>query len=99
MRVLIDFRKPFVALEHALSVEDCNIVRDYDWETFGLQGFDACLVDFCDGARHIKRLWKMNRYSRKSRTILVGLDRDAPWHKGVKNHKLWLVSKLKLLDI
>ncbi|QPK62110.1 glycosyltransferase family 1 protein [Methylomonas sp. LL1] len=99
MRIFIDFRKPFVALEQALFVEGCEIVRDYNWEQFGLEGFDACLVDFCDSARHIKRLWQMNRYSRKSGTILIGIDRDAPWHKGVKRHKLWLMSKLKLLDI
>ncbi len=99
MRVLVDFRKPFVALEEALLLEGCEIVRYSEFEKSEIQNIDACLVDFCDSARCIRRLWRLKRGAERVGAVVVGIDRDAPWHKGVKAWKLWLVSKLRLLDI
>lgn len=82
MRILVDFRKPFVALEEALSLEGCEIVRYSEFEKSGIQNIDACLVDFCDSARCIRRLWRLKRDVGRIGAVMVGIDRDAPWLRG-----------------
>lgn len=97
--MLVDFSKPFVALEQALLAEGCEIARYFEVEKSALQNVDACLVDFCDSARCLRRLWRLKRDAERAGAVVVAIDRDAPWHKGVKSWKLWLMSQLRLLDI
>lgn len=99
MRLLVDFRKPFVELEQALLLEDCTLVRMEHAALPFVGDFDACLVDFCDSARHLWRLHRIQRACRKKAIPLIGIDRDAPWHKGVKNRQLWLVAKFLPFDV
>jgi len=100
MRILVNFRKPFVALEEALAEQGCELVRNC-WapeEAIALKA-DACLVDFCDGARHLWQLWRLSRALHNSSVTLIGIDRDAPWYKGVHRRRLWAMARLRPLDI
>ena len=100
MRLIVNFRKPFVALEEALQDAGCTIWRDV-WRADDAHQhrIDACLLDFCDAARHLRHSWRLARSFRPLGIALVGIDRDAPWHKGVRHRRLWLMARLRLLDL
>jgi spore maturation protein CgeB len=100
MRLLIGFRKPFAALEEALAEAGCEFLRWVPGEPppAALQA-DAALVDVCDLARNLVSGWRLRRILRRFSTPVIGLDRDAPWHKGVRARRLLLLRALHLLDV
>lgn len=93
MRLVMPFRRPFEALEEALQEAGCDIERN--WKG---QPVDAVLVDFCDAIRHPIQTWMMRHTMQKS-APLVAIARDAPWHKGIRRHKVWMARRLKPFDI
>ncbi len=100
MRLLIGCRKPFVPLEEALAEAGCELLR---WmpgapPPESVQA-DAALVEFCDLARHLVAGWRLRRMLRRSGTPLFALDRDAPWHKGVRTRRLRVLRALQLVDV
>lgn len=100
MRLLIGARKPFTPLEEALAEAGCELLR---WMPGGappaaLQA-DAALLDVCDLARNLVSGWRLRRVLQRSRTPVFGLDRDAPWHKGVRPSRLRALRALRLLDV
>ncbi|MEO5362613.1 MAG: glycosyltransferase [Magnetococcus sp. DMHC-8] len=99
MRLLIAFRKPFVALEDALAAAGCVLTR---WipgaHPLPAPEVDGVLVDFCEAARHLTAMWRLRRRLGR-RVPVVGIDRDAPWYKGVRRRRLWALRSLRLLDI
>ncbi len=100
MHLIVRFRKPFVALEEALQEAGCALLREMTHADEALwRASTACLVDFCDAARQLGRSWRLSRLLRARAIALVAIDRDAPWHKGVRRRKLWLMAKLGLLDL
>jgi len=100
MRLIVNFRKPFVPLEEALLGAGCSLLRNVSRaDDASLGGSEACLVDFCDAARHLRELWRLTRAFRPLGVALVGIDRDAPWYKGVRRRRLWLMARLRLLDL
>lgn len=100
MRLIVNFRKPFVALEEALQEAGCILQRDV-WRADDARGLrpEACLLDFCDAARRLYASWQLSRALRPLGIALVGLDRDAPWYKGVRRRRLWLMARLRPLDL
>lgn len=100
MRLIVNFRKPFAPLEEALQDAGCTLAREV-WradEASRLRA-EACLLDFCDAARSLGRAWRLARSFRPLGVALVGVDRDAPWHKGVRRPRLWLMARLRMLDL
>jgi len=100
MRLIVNFPKPFAALEEALEGESCSLVRD-TWNPAAarLSGAEACLLDFCSSARRLGPLWRLARSLRPLGVPLVAIDRDAPWYKGVRRRRLWALSLIRPLDI
>lgn len=100
MRLIVNFRKPFAPLEEALQDAGCTLARDV-WRADEARrlGAEACLLDFCDAARHLRQAWRLARSFRPLGVALVGVDRDAPWHKGVRRPRLWLMARLRMLDL
>jgi len=93
MRLVMLFRRPFIELEEALCAAGCQI--DHEWRG---QNADALVFEFCDAVRKFPKTW-VERLSVRGSIPLVAIARDAPWHKGVRKHKLWFAEKLKLFDI
>lgn len=58
-----------------------------------------CLLGLYDGVRRPWATWRLRRALRRSRVPLIGVDRDAPWHLGVRVARLKLFEQLRLLDI
>lgn len=99
MQLLMGFRKPLVALEAALREAGCSLVP---WRPGtakpDLSEVDAVLLDFTEGARHLLSVLGLRRALGKGVPI-IGMDRDAPWYKGVRSLRLESLARLKLLDI
>lgn len=100
MRLLIGFRKPFAALEEALTEAGCELLRWIPGEPPpAAPRADAALVDVCDFARNLVAGWRLRRTLKRAGTPVYGLDRDAPWHKGVRGRRLRALRALRLLDV
>ena len=100
MKLIVNFRKPFAPLEEALQGAGCTLAREV-WraEEAHRLGAEACLLDFCDAARRLRDVWRLSRSFRRLGISLVGIDRDAPWHKGVRRRRLWLMARLRMFDL
>lgn len=93
MRIAITMRKPFDALEEALRSVGSALVQDVSDSDL-----DALIVDFCDAARHPFDSWALRRRMPRGKP-LVAIARDAPWHKGVRHHKLAVLDFAGIVDI
>lgn len=93
------FRKPLLALEAALRDAGCALVP---WQPGtskpDLAGVDAVLLDFTEAARHLLSVLRL-RWALGAHVPFVGMDRDAPWYKGVRSPRLMSLAGLRLLDI
>lgn len=99
MRLLTGFRKPLLALDAALREAGCTLVP---WQPGtrrpDLTGVDAVLLDFTEAARHLLSVLGL-RWALGAGVPVIGMDRDAPWYKGVKSLRLKSLASLRLLDI
>ena len=58
-----------------------------------------CIIGLYDGARRPWGTLQLKRRLSRAKVPLIGLDRDAPWHLGLRVRRLKLFEWLKLLDI
>lgn len=100
MRAILNFRRGFPALAEALTALGVTVVEN-DWTPDTAPGDDiaACLVDFYEAVRAPWRSFGLHRRIRRLGAPLVALDRDAPWHKGVRARRLRLARWLPLFDV
>jgi spore maturation protein CgeB len=98
VKVALNFRKGFPALLEGFQALGCEVVENA-WSSAALQGVDACIIELYDGVRQPWTMWRLKNALRRGNVPLIALDRDAPWHKGVRSRKLWLFDRLGLLDI
>lgn len=100
MRLIFNFRKGFAPLREGLEAQGCELL-DNLWAPSDAQlaNIDACVINFYEGVRHPLRTWRLKSRLRKYDIPLIGIDRDAPWHLGVRRRRLWLFSLLRPLDI
>jgi spore maturation protein CgeB len=99
MRILMGFRKPPATLAAAIEHAGCELIH---WR-LGMPlppilDIDAAVVDFAEAARHLWSLWSLRR-TLKGQAPIIALDRDSPWHKGVKLRRLKWLARLAMLDI
>lgn len=100
MRLIFNFRKGFAPLREGLEANGCEML-DNLWEPSDAQlaSIDACIINFYEGVRQPLRTWRLKSRLRKHGIPLIGIDRDAPWHLGVRYRRLWFFSILRPLDI
>lgn len=100
MRLIFNFRKDFPALRDALETSGCELLNNlWEPEAAQLADIDACLINFYEGVRQPWRTWRLKARLKRHGIPLLGIDRDAPWHMGVRKRRLWLFSWLRPLDI
>lgn len=93
MRIVVKLPKPFTALEQALARAGCEVTTDLGGVA------DACIMDLPDAARHLIETRRLKSILARNDAPLILLDRDAPWYKGVRARRLWLLAKLGLADL
>lgn len=100
MQLIFNFRKGFAPLKEGLEACGCTVF-DNLWEPSEaqLKETDACIINFYEGVRQPWRTWRLKTKLKRHGIPLIGIDRDAPWHLGVRRRRLWLFSLLRPLDI
>ncbi len=99
-RVILNFKKGFPPLREAFEALGYT-VSDNTWEPEPslLSETAACVINLYEGARAPWRSLMLKRRLRAAGVPLVGIDRDAPWHMGLRRRRMWVFSKLRLLDL
>jgi spore maturation protein CgeB len=99
-RIILNFRKGFAPLREAFETLG-YVVSDNVWEPQAalLAETAACVVNLYEGARAPWQTLMLKRRLKATGVPLIGIDRDAPWHMGLRRRRMWIFSKLKLLDL
>lgn len=98
--MIVNLPKPFPALEQALERAGCEVFAGCR-EPAAVRRIapNACVMDLPDAARNLVATWRLKGVLARTRAPLVLLDRDAPWYKGVRARRLWLLAKSGLADL
>lgn len=98
--LVFNSRKGTEALKQSLQEAGCLLVEDC-WETDRLEASkpDGIVLDFYEAVRNLPRTYRLKRWARRNGVRVAALDRDAPWHRGVKTWRLRLFGWLGLADI
>lgn len=87
------YRDAFEALGYEVAVNVLRPTREQ------LARAALCFIGLYDGVRMPWATLRLKRLLARARVPLVGIDRDAPWHLGVRVLRLQWFAWLKLLDI
>lgn len=98
MKLIFNFAKGFVPLQKELSDHGVELLNNL-WELPATEKVDAAIVDFHEAARYPLRSARLKRQLNAIGAPLIGIDRDAPWHKGLRPWRLSLFKLLGGLDI
>lgn len=100
MRLIFNFTKDFPALREGLEASGCELLANlWEPEEHQLAGVDACLLNFYEGVRQPWRTRRLKTRLKRHGIPHFGIDRDTPWHMGVRNRRLWLFGWLRPLDV
>lgn len=93
------FKKGYDALERALRDVGCTVTR-CGWNRIpDLEGVDAVLVHAEEAMTQLAATATLKRRLQARPAPLIAIDRDAPWHKGIRSWRIWLTQRLKIIDI
>ncbi|MBF0418164.1 MAG: hypothetical protein HQL86_07950, partial [Magnetococcales bacterium] len=100
MKILMGFRRPHHALEDALIAQGVRLIPWKPGATLpeAWEEVDAAVLDFTEAARHLLASYRLCRTLRGCGKPIAAINRDAPWNKGVRKRRIWVLRKLKLLD-
>lgn len=98
--VILNYRKGFLALKEAFEHIGYRVVEN-TWApaTDLLVKSEACVVNLYEAIRNPWATLGLKRRLRQAGVPLIGLDRDAPWHMGIRRRRLALFRLLRPLDI
>ena len=98
--VVLNFRKGFPPLRDAFETLGFEVLENQwgpDAET--LARSRVCIVNLYEAARHPLAALRLKRSAARSRVPVIALDRDAPWHMGLRKRRLLLLHWLKPFDV
>lgn len=99
MKLIFNFgKKGFPPLRQALLAAGVKLL-DNAWTVEAGDRVDGAVTDFHEAVRHPLRSARLKRQLNALDAPLIGIDRDAPWHKGVRPWRLNLFRHLGGLDI
>ncbi len=98
--VILNFRKGFPPLRDAFEALGFEVVENL-WPppTAMLARTRLCIVNLYEAARQPLRAVRLKWSAARCRVPLIALDRDAPWHMGLRRRRLLLLQLLKPFDI
>lgn len=100
MKLLLNIKPGLLALKEGFEAAGCSLTENlWQPDKAGMEDCIACVIDLYEGIRHPLRTLGLKRRLRRHGIPLVGIDRDAPWYRGVRRRKLWFFNALGLLDI
>lgn len=98
--VILNYRKGFPPLQEAFEQIGYRVVES-TWapEADLLAKCEACVVNLYEAMRNPWSTLVLRRRLKQAGVPLIGLDRDAPWHMGMRWRRLALFRLLRPLDI
>lgn len=99
MKFIVNYRN-FAPIREGL--ESCgytvyeNLWNPSDEE---LRDCEGCLIDIFEAMKRPLHVLRLKSRLRRQRIPLIGWNRDAPWNRGTRRHRLWWFRKLRVLDI
>lgn len=98
--VLVAFKSGFDSYREAFEDLGYEVRTDVDQASLGRPGAAAlCLVNLYEAARGPWAAVRLKWALRGSGVPLIGVDRDAPWHMGLRRRRLKLLEYLQPFDI
>lgn len=98
--VILNYRKGFAPLKEAFETIGCRVVENAWRPDPALAARSlACVANLYDAVRRPWATLALKRRLRAAGVPLIGLDRDAPWHMGIRWRRLALFRLLRPLDI
>ncbi len=98
--VLLNFRKGFAPLSDAFETLGFR-VHENAWapDAALLARTRLCIVNLYEAARQPLHALRLKRRASRGGVPVIALDRDAPWHMGLRKRRLRLLAWLKPFDI
>lgn len=98
--VILNYRKGFAPLKEAFENIGYAVVEN-EWRPDAAlaRRTAVCVVNLYDAIRHPLQAVGLKRRLRAAGVPLVGLDRDAPWHMGLRWRRMAFFRLLGPLDI
>jgi spore maturation protein CgeB len=98
--VILNYRKGFQPLKEAFENIGYRVVEN-DWAPAPdlLTNTETCVVNLYEAIRNPWSTLGLKRRLKQAGVPLIGLDRDAPWHMGIRWRRLALFRLLRPLDI
>jgi len=100
MKLLFNLTSGLQAQKEGFETIGCELVENiWQPDRSELEGCTACIIDLYEAIRHPFRTLRLKFRLLRHGIPLLAIDRDAPWHRGVHQRKLWLFRALNPLDI
>lgn len=98
--VILNYRKGFAPLKEAFEHIGYRVVEN-TWapDPDLLARTETCVVNLYEAIRSPRSALGLKRRLQRAGVPLIGLDRDAPWHMGIRWRRLALFRLLRPLDI
>lgn len=98
--VILNYRKGFPPLRDAFETLGFEVLEN-DWAPSPalLARTRICVVNLYEAARQPLRAVLLKRAASRCGVPVVALDRDAPWHMGLRRRRLLLLQWLKPFDV
>jgi spore maturation protein CgeB len=98
--IIINYRKGFAPLKEAFENIGYRVVENEWAPTVDLaERCEAAVVNLYEAIRQPWRALALHRRAKAAALPVIGLDRDAPWHMGIRKRRLLLFRLLQPLDI
>lgn len=98
-KVIINYRKGFEPLEEAFANLGYEVIKNAWHLPAAADDIELAVVNLYEAIRQPWRALSFKRQLRPAGIPLIGLDRDAPWHMGIRKRRILLFRCLNLLDI
>jgi spore maturation protein CgeB len=98
--VIFNFSKGFLPLKEAFENIGFRIVEN-EWkpDLALVARTELCIVSFYEAVRQPWRTASLKQRLARASVPLIGRDRDAPWHRGIRWRRMALFRMLRPLDI
>lgn len=98
--VILNYRRGFAPLKEAFEHTGYSVVEN-EWAPAEelLSHAETCVVNLYEAIRNPWAALRLKRRLKQAGVPLIGLDRDAPWHMGIRRRRLALFRLLRPLDI
>lgn len=98
-KVIINYRKGFEPLEEAFQNLGFEVIRNVWSLPPESDDIELVLVNLYEAIRQPWRAFTLKRQLKRAGIPLIGLDRDAPWHMGIRKRRMMFFRWLRPLDI